>query len=1341
MNDIVLNYIIQAILGGASGYITNDYAINMLFKEYTPLKIGGVIKKTRGEFIERLSSMVENDIINKDKLQEILSDENFKIKFENLTADFYSNCMDDAVGSDTWDKIITDDTDKFVRNLIIEYSPKIFELLIKNFDAKQFLNDNQLYSISGFFYNALLEIFESSENITGSVLLSIYKDNLKLTPDNIIDKKLSQQIVLNIINSLKDNIVKCDDLEIKKALYLTGIEKAVKESVHILLDKQVHEVINISNEIIVKIDNTSLSYINSDKGYRSIFNLCTSLFDYGKSINKTTSELLDSNFEENLKHYLIEAIPGITEKIVNWIKENSNSIDKLLEDSIDEVIKESDGLKAKLLSTIKNAYLSNLSKKYLIVDKIVAYVESNTEPEKLSIYLSSKIVDVINNITIREFIEEAETNGLTPHKCSELIIVYLNNNFTKILNQLVLFIKDIKISSLFPFSSSNGELIDKTIFKFKELCSSQNVQDFFTEKLSLYTDNFLSAKLGDLLPEEKINNLSLNLNSFIVHEIKHNKDIIIKWICRQINNIADNLDINLSNETISFFNEELYKKYEGYSMNLRNTELSFAIDKLKSIDNIADNSSDYLRSYAIKNTDTILKDSIKLVVTDNLNKLNDDELVDLANDFIGRELKPIMFFGGALGIIAGLILAAFQNKALNPQEISFANMILYAFVGFITNVIAINMIFKPYKENKLMSKIPFFSNFSLGYIVKNQKIFAKKISHFIDNSLLNKKSIGNLFEKHEESIKSSFVKTAADNDYKVLKDLLSNNKINIVNKVFLFSKNKIRNNLNSLCSFLYKISKIKLSSVIGNVKLFENYYHSFINTKNISKGIYSFLNSKRYIKLNFINDFASGFIDNFSENTFKTNLYKSEEKYKKFNNKKINEILNRNQLKDSEEFISKKINSIILSQNTRDKMFKNASLLLNKSIDKDKNIGEIFDGKIKNYIDSHLPDLTEGIINMLNNSIQSNKTKVTLMVQSEIKNHLGFIEKGMYTLMGGDEIIDELLKKIITSKIPSYLELKKYEINNIISITMDERIYKANSEILFSIVNKLKIKELIDSYVLDKSKKIENIIKAKTSNLVNITENIEIGSILSLLHLNNIQTAYDVYGTELDAFASIISENIKENKNDIIIFLTELTKISNNDIFEDIKYETIENSVDKLVNQLNKNNSIEKITDELINCFTNNNKDKIIGQILNEDEFIASLRNYITEFVESNENEKILKNIFIETMDTAALNNLNFISSNSKDYLFNIFIDSIINSLKRNLDEILKSVEFDKIAKEEIEKMEPEKIHKMFNSFGDKYFRRLMIYGFGGFIFGINVYIGMSLTALKIVSQLTSKDH
>ena len=105
------------------------------------------------------------------------------------------------------------------------------------------------------------------------------------------------------------------------------------------------------------------------------------------------------------------------------------------------------------------------------------------------------------------------------------------------------------------------------------------------------------------------------------------------------------------------------------------------------------------------------------------------------------------------------------------------------------------------------------------------------------------------------------------------------------------------------------------------------------------------------------------------------------------------------------------------------------------------------------------------------------------------------------------------------------------------------------------------------------------------------------------------------------------------------------------------------------------------------------------------------------------------------------MSNFSFIDFKTKEYIVNIFVDSSIESLKINLDEILKSVEFDKIAAEEIEKMEPEKIHQMFNSFGEKYFRKLMLYGFGGFVFGINMYIGFSLTGLKIISESFKKDR
>ena len=70
--------LIQGVLGAFAGYITNTYAVNMLFKEYTPLKLGGVVKKNKEKFIDEISSLVEKDIINGNTLKDNIESDDFK---------------------------------------------------------------------------------------------------------------------------------------------------------------------------------------------------------------------------------------------------------------------------------------------------------------------------------------------------------------------------------------------------------------------------------------------------------------------------------------------------------------------------------------------------------------------------------------------------------------------------------------------------------------------------------------------------------------------------------------------------------------------------------------------------------------------------------------------------------------------------------------------------------------------------------------------------------------------------------------------------------------------------------------------------------------------------------------------------------------------------------------------------------------------------------------------------------------------------------------------------------------------------------------------------------------
>lgn len=1365
MNEIILNYIVQSILGGASGYITNDYAINMLFKEYTPLKIGGVIKKTRHEFIENISSMVENDIINKEKLQEILQNESFKKEFENMTVDFFEKSLYETTDGLTFSNIdglekTIESTDIFAEKIINEQLPKLYELIAKNISIQDFFNSDQLDKISSSLYSTLTEIIHNTD-IFENMIISVFKNNDSMILKNVLESESINSIISNAVHLLAKEI-SCSDIEkISELLDLAGLNKAINSSAEILKSKKVKEIINLDNNALYTINQGILSYVNSEKGKNFISSLTNSLFSYGKECNKSIFQLLDSSFEESLKLYLIENIPSVTENVVDWINLNSHLIDKLIEESIDEVIKESDGIKARLLSVIKNTYFSSLSKKYSIVDKIIAYVKKVSEPENLSKNLSAKIIEILNGLTVREIILEAEENHITPENASKLVLNYINDNSESLINKSAAYISEIELNKLLPFELLNDRFTIDFTAKIKDLVVSDFAVKYFITKSTEYADIVLSKELRDLIDDEKTKTAAIVLKEFIEGKIESNENSIKELINIETLEIAKTYSsINLNSEIIYQLNDELFKNYNEAAKGLSEVRLSTALDKLNSMDNLAKNSSESLRTYAVKNSDVILSGSVKAIATDNLNKLNDDELVGLANDFIGRELRPIMYFGGVLGVIAGLTLAAFQNSAHNPGEINIANMLVYAFVGYITNVVAINMIFKPYKEIKILSKIPFLRNFSLGYIVKNQKIFAKNTAHFIDNSLLNKKSINELFDKYKDKIKSSFTRTIADNNYNTLNNLLYKNKEAAAKGIFSFLSVKLRNNLNNISIYIYnKISSIHASTLLNEkaIKKVESQLTSRVQSSKIHKNIYSLISSEATldskVSVNiirkYINESGKNYLNKLCvllSNRGQINkiILINEDKYERYINKTIAKAIGTNKEKLTKA-AGEKISSIVLSKESRDKITQKAIALINKSIDRNKDFEELFDGKFKSYMDSQVPLLLEKMTSAVVSNIKGNKSKISLMVQAEIKNNLGFIEKSMYTLMGGDEIIDELLTKIIMVKVPRFLDDKKLELNSIANILLQERLYKAKVDVLYTGINKLQLNEIVNSYVSDNSLKIENKIDIMTSELFTKTENIKLISILKLIYADNLNNLLNKYEEEINTFANELNLNISNNKLQIIEKLSDYTDLIINkfmktqfkDLFAGVSEDNIKYTQDKIILELYRN-KFEDIINMSLNEFKNH-LNMNMGEFIDREEFIKAAEKNLVTIIENSEFENTVKGFIEDVIDEAVSVNFDFIGVETKYYLLNMFVDSCISSLMNRLDEILKAIEFDEITREEIEKMEPEKIHEMFDSFAGKYFKRLMLYGFGGFVFGINMYVGFSLTLLKIISELTKK--
>lgn len=156
--------------------------------------------------------------------------------------------------------------------------------------------------------------------------------------------------------------------------------------------------------------------------------------------------------------------------------------------------------------------------------------------------------------------------------------------------------------------------------------------------------------------------------------------------------------------------------------------------------------------------ETVLEGKVQELVKTNLQSRNEEEIVELAHDFIGRELQPITKFGFLLGVIAGFALALFPlPRTLMIGPVDLFPIGVFASVGVITNWIALQMIFKPYKEIRWLKRVPFFRHFAHGYLLKNQRVFAENLAQFVDESLLNRNMIQQLFSDQKKNLKQRWI--------------------------------------------------------------------------------------------------------------------------------------------------------------------------------------------------------------------------------------------------------------------------------------------------------------------------------------------------------------------------------------------------------------------------------------------------------------------------------------------------------------------------------------------------------------------------------------------------------
>lgn len=1403
MLRFILLIVLQGISGGISGYITNKYAVNMLFKEYTPLKLGGVVKKKREKFIEEISELVERDIINSTTLQAEISNKNFKPYMEQISEFFFEKGLKGNLGntkvcevSDFSNSVVKGE--EFIRKNLYMILPEVLENLLSNINLEDILTDKQISQIVGSGYDLLVDEIEKSSTLN-EFISDFYNENSNVILPEIISEEVQRKLIKNI----KENIIKIADKNILAdeescELFIDRIFEAIDTSKILVKfqetvgDRPINKYITASEEkeIVLKLYNKMNEFISSTKGRELILSFIKELYLIGKDTDFTIYEILPPKMEESLSQFIKTIIPKVMPHISDWISSNKVSFDEMIEEAIDEAIDGMDAnIKKLIISKVRNALMGDVSSKNDIVNKIINYFNDNSGDDSYN-KLASNIISYLKDKKIKDIIKLLERQEiLSLERVVEFIIKQFNLNGKNILESIIKaqFSKNInkfiKLDLVSLFNTKLKPALYRSIFKNKEKLN-EKLNNVIEEFINTKSNELFNKKLSQILTDNQIFNVSNKFGKLTSNFLKSNKAMykekIEKNIISKVKNMSlisilgsHRVDISeyiVDNSMVLY--KETVDKYKEHEVK----ELICTYFNKEQLSDILIN-----KGYPtlISKLPDLLDGNIKKFAKNNLNKYDEDEICDIVQEFMGNQLKPLSVFGGILGTVVGVIYQlifpdsigryGFPGSVLNL----IMSLLIMAGIGYITNLVALWMIFHPYKENKIIAKIPFFKKFALGYIPAHKNQFAVGMAKLIDEELLNKEEINKSFNLHKNNTKSVLMNLVTNSNYQILINLIRTKKEDLSKYIYngilkycgnnsglskgisekieeskfnkLIKKDyalniipKLISSISNAKNYLADISQRKLSSNDCVNKILPeklSYEIKKYTQAQIEKSIEEKLNGNRQL------DFMSMIINNY-KNDYDLIIKKSCKEI--FDEDFLDDIKNNFEIK-AQSYISNNFKGYV---NSYIKQF------LNSGLDENNDIGSMFNGKVKEVIDNNIYTLTTRISDKAILYLQNNKEELAFTVQETIKNSLNFFEKIAYGTFGGDDIAYRTVEIILYKKLPIMIKNEIGKLMNIAKFTLDNNIYPIKISSLKIKADEINTVMLIDNIFEQFNNKID--LKQyinKSSNLV--LESLISTPIIEYLKLCNLHSL-DLVNKKFYNEANIIKEDIygelNTNAQDIskIVeqFLDEkvmipLLDLYNSQVFDGIDSKDIEDVVNNILNLIVFSKCTKKhLTAFGESLYDNKLSEMPIKQIIDCDMLNKDIQIIVDNILKDKEFNDINMNLIGRVVQNAIDNNLDFITNGTKNYLVNQTIETGLSSINEYIVPILQEINLKNITNKQIELLNPREIHILFNSFAGDFFSKLRFYGVFGFVFGINVWLSIVLWAADLrYSNISSKKH
>lgn len=238
-----------------------------------------------------------------------------------------------------------------------------------------------------------------------------------------------------------------------------------------------------------------------------------------------------------------------------------------------------------------------------------------------------------------------------------------------------------------------------------------------------------------------------------------------------------------------------------------------------------ENTAGRVNGFIKENAGRMLSGRIKQFVRNNLDRYDESQIKESARGFIGRNLKPITYFGAFLGVLTGFILSfavpaaasaiggAAQSGGLsagiNGIWPVLIYMLAYGILGWATNWIAILMLFRPYRPYRM---IPLFSP---GYIMKNKPAFAASLGAFIETEVLSGKIISAWFAGGKDTLRTRIQEKMSANRCEMIRNTLTDKEDDLTDSIVDWEIKWMRENKEVIADRLTgMVNKVDLGGLV-----------------------------------------------------------------------------------------------------------------------------------------------------------------------------------------------------------------------------------------------------------------------------------------------------------------------------------------------------------------------------------------------------------------------------------------------------------------------------------------------------------------------------------------------